>query len=49
MGYTVARARLYLAAHGRAKRRERRETLILMRGAQADQAGFERVWESLGD
>lgn len=46
--YTLAQVRLYLGAIARARAGERREQLFLLRAAQADKKGFEKIWKELG-
>ena len=48
MRYTLAQVRMYIAAIGRARKRENRERLLLLRAAGADQTGFNRVWKEMG-
>lgn len=49
MRYTLAQARMYIDAIARARRAARRERLLLLRAAGADQKGFDRVWKELGE
>jgi len=48
-GYTLAVVRMYLAAAVRQERRQQRDTLILMRAAQATGDGFQKVLNSLAE
>jgi hypothetical protein len=40
---------MYTDAIVRARKAQRRERLLLLRAAQADQKGFERVWKEVGE
>lgn len=45
--YTLAQVRLYLGTIGRAKRRNLRDWLFVLRAAQADNKGFDKAWKAL--
>jgi hypothetical protein len=47
--YTIAQTRMYLGAIGRARKAARRERLLLLRAAGADEKGFNRVWKEIGE
>lgn len=49
MRYTLAQVRMYLAAIARARKAQRRERLLLLRAAGADEKGFNRVWKEIGE
>jgi hypothetical protein len=40
---------MYLGAIARARRAERRERLLLLRAAAADEKGFNRIWKEVGE
>jgi hypothetical protein len=47
MRYTLAQARMYIDAIARARKVARREQLLLLRAAGADEKGFNRVWKEI--
>jgi hypothetical protein len=49
MGYTLAQFRAFTAAAANARRMERRDTLLLMRAAQADDKGFKKALKAWSD
>jgi hypothetical protein len=49
MRYTLAQVRMYVDAIGRARKAACRERLLLLRAAQADEKGFNRLWKELGE
>jgi hypothetical protein len=49
MRYTLAQARMYMDAIVRARKAALRERLLLLRAAQADEKGFNRVWKEIGE
>ena len=49
MRYTLAQVRMYIDAVARARKVARRERLLLLRAAGADEKGFNRVWKELGE
>jgi hypothetical protein len=49
MRYTLAQVRMYVDAIARARKAACRERLLLLRAAQADEKGFNRVWKELGE
>lgn len=46
-GYTIAQARAFLAAEGRAERLRQRDTLVLLRASRLDRSGFEAALREL--
>jgi hypothetical protein len=49
MRYTLAQVRMYIDAIARARKAACRERLLLLRAAQADEKGFNRLWKELGE
>ena len=49
MRYTLAQVRMYMRAIARARQAQCRERLLLLRAAQADEKGFNRVWKEIGE
>jgi hypothetical protein len=49
MRYTLGQVRMYMRAIARARKAARRERLLLLRAAGADEKGFNRVWKEIGE
>lgn len=49
MRYTLAQVRIYIDAIARTRKAARRERLLLLRAAGADEKGFNRVWKEIGE
>ena len=49
MDSTLPQLKGYLAAVQRLERERDQRLLLLLRAAQADQAGFDQVWQALED